>query len=71
MADGMIDEWMSLAKTLIVKYNDMAVKKQDENGKYLHTPGNAPVPVSRPGYPISYRRQIVKESGDFYKVPKE
>ena len=70
MAQGMISEWNDLAKLIIVKYNDMAVKQQDSNGKYLHTPGNAPRPVIRPGYPEAYRRKIVQESGDKYKMPQ-
>ena len=70
MAQGMISEWNDLAKLIIVKYNDMAVKQQDSNGKYLHTPGNAPRPVIRPGYPEAYRRKIVQESDDKYKMPQ-
>ena len=71
MAQGMMSEWNDLAKLIIVKYNDMAVKQQDANGKYLHTPGNAPRPVMRPGYPESFRRKIVQESGEKYKMPQQ
>ena len=39
IAQAMMSEWNQLAQTIIVKYNDMAVKKQDENGQYLKTPG--------------------------------
>ena len=64
----MMDRWMQLAQLIIVKYNDMAVKKVDDKGQYLKTPGGYQVPVSRPGYPERYRRAIVKESGDKYLI---
>lgn len=64
----MMDHWMQLAQLIIVKYNDMAVKKVDDKGQYLKTPGGYQVPVSRPGYPERYRRAIVKESGDKYLI---
>lgn len=69
MAGGMTDEWMQLAQLLIVKYNDMAVKVTNEDGTYKKTPGGAEVPVQRPGYPERYRREIVKQAGERYKVP--
>lgn len=64
----MMEEWMQLAQLIVVKYNDMAVKKVDKQGNYLKTPGGNQVPVNRPGYPESYRRAIVKESGDKYLI---
>ena len=69
MAGGMTDEWMQLAQRLIVKYNDMAVKAVDEEGRYKKTPGGVQVPVVRPGYPEAYRRQIVKQAGERYRTP--
>lgn len=69
MAGGMTDEWMQLAQLIIVKYNDMAVKKTNEDGTYQKTAGGAQVPVTRPGYPETYRRAIVKQAGDRYKFP--
>ena len=65
-AQAMMDELNQLAQTIVVKYNDMAVKKQDENGQYLKTPGGNQRPVSRPGYPEAFRRKIVNETGDKY-----
>lgn len=64
----MMDDWMQLAQLIVVKYNDMAVKKVDEQGNYLKTPGGNQVPVNRPGYPDRYRRAIVKEAGDRYQI---
>ena len=60
----MMQRWMELGKTLIVKYNDMAVKTLNPDGTYKKTKGGVQVGVQRPGYPESYRRKIVEETGD-------
>ena len=62
-ADEMLANWKRLATRIIVKYNDMAVKKE-KDGKLLQS-------VTRPGYPISFGRKLVKETGDWYTVPVE
>ena len=62
-ADEMLASWKRLATRIIVKYNDMAVKKE-KDGKLLQS-------VTRPGYPISFGRKLVKETGDWYAVPVE
>lgn len=67
-AQGMMDEWMQLAQRLIVKYNDMAEKAEDENGNYMLTPGGHPSKVIRSGFPDEYKRVILRETGDRYKV---
>ena len=69
-ASAMMDEWNQLAQLIIVKYNDMAVKRMDENGQYEKTPGGNPRPVLRPGYPDSFKREIIKQTGDRYKLPQ-
>ena len=70
IAGGMMDEWNQLAQLIIVKYNDMAVKRTDENGQYEKTPGGNPRPVLRPGYPERFKREIIKQAGTRYKVPQ-
>ena len=70
-ASAMLDEWNQLAQLIVVKYNDMAVKRMDENGLYEKTPGGNPRPVVRPGYPESFRRQIIKQAGSRYEIPME
>lgn len=62
-ADEMLASWKRLATRIIVKYNDMAVKKE-KDGKLLQS-------VNRPGYPASFGRKLVKETGDWYAVPVE
>lgn len=62
-ADEMLASWKRLATRIIVKYNDMAVKKE-KDGKLLQS-------VTRPGYPASFGRKLVKETDDWYAVPVE
>lgn len=69
-AGQMMDEWMMLAQYLLVKYNDMAEKATDEEGRWLKTPGGQPRPVRRPGYPEEWRRRIAAEEGTRYRLPK-
>ena len=69
-ASAMMDEWNQLAQLIIVKYNDMAVKRTDENGQYEKTPGGNPRPVLRPGYPESFKREIIKQASSRYQVPQ-
>ena len=65
---NMMDRWMQLAQLIVVKYNDMAQKKMDDNGQWLKTPGGNQVPVARPGYPERYKKAIVKETGEKYLI---
>ena len=69
-ASAMMDEWNQLAQLIIVKYNDMAVKRTDENGQYEKTPGGDPKPVLRPGYPENFKREIIKQASSRYQVPQ-
>ena len=69
VAGSMMDEWNQLAQLIIVKYNDMAVKRTDENGQYEKTPGGNPRPVLRPGYPERFKREIIKQTGTRYQLP--
>ncbi len=64
---GMLYEWMELGKRLMVKYLDGGVRPE-KDGQYERTPGGEGVPVQRPGYPDRYRREIVKETGDRFKM---
>ena len=69
IASAMMDEWNQLAQLIIVKYNDMSVKRMDENGQYEKTPGGNPRPVLRPGYPERFKREIIKQAGNRYQIP--
>lgn len=69
-AQQMIDRWRHLGTYLIVKYNDMAIKP-DEDGRFIRTETGLGATVERPGFPENVAREIVKSSGDRYAVPEE
>jgi dipeptidase len=62
-AQQMLARWQQLATYLIVKYNDMTVKPE-ENGHFKRTPEGLGATVVRPGYPETFRQRIAKETGD-------
>lgn len=69
-AQQMIDRWRQLGTYLIVKYNDMAIKP-DEDGRFIRTETGLGATVERLGFPENVAREIVKSSGDRYAVPEE
>lgn len=69
-AQQMIDRWRQIGTYLIVKYNDMAIKP-DEDGRFIRTETGLGATVERPGFPENVAREIVKSSGDRYAVPEE
>lgn len=69
-AQQMIDRWRQLGTYLIVKYNDMTIKP-DEDGRFIRTEIGLGATVERPGFPENVAREIVKSSGDRYAVPEE
>ena len=68
--DEMISRWQQLAFFLIVKYNDIVVKPTDENGSFLRTPDGNGARVVRPGYPDAYARDLLRQTGTKFRVPK-
>ena len=67
-ADAMLARWIKLGEYLIVKYNDMVVKPE-ENGVFKRTPDGIGAPVKNVGYPDATRERIIKETGTKYQVP--
>lgn len=57
LGNSVVKRWMKLGEFLLYKYLDGNVK--DEKGKVTH-----------PGYPKSWYRQIIDESGDHFKMKK-
>ena len=64
----MMNRWRQLFERLIVKYNDMT-EKPEENGLFKKTAGGEHVPGIRPGYPERFRRIIVEKTGNRYRKP--
>ena len=67
----MICRWQQLAFFLIVKYNDIVVKPTDENGTFLRTSHGLGARVQRPGFPESYAKDLIKQTGNKFLVPQE
>ena len=68
--EEMIARWRQLATYLIVKYNDMVVKKENADGSFMlskHGIGERPV---RPGYPNKYAKELIKQTGTKFEVVK-
>ena len=66
-ASTAVERWKKLGEYLIVRYNDGVVKRV-KNGK-LERPATGNVaPLDRPGYPEDFRNELVKKTGDRYKV---
>lgn len=70
-AQQMLARWQQLAFHLIVKYNDMIVKPEDDKGQFLRTKEGLGAKVQRPGYPESYARELIKQTGDKFACPDE
>ena len=69
-AQQMLARWKQLAVYLIVKYNDMTVKPE-ENGRFLRSKYGLGATPKRPGFPEVYSKKLVGQTGDFYAVPDD
>ena len=65
-----VDTWKKLGEYLIVKYNDGAVKKTNKDGSIMAPLTGHSAPLVRPGYPEEFLKELVKATGDRYKVIK-
>ena len=66
-ANQMMERWESLFRYLVVKHNDMVVKRE-KDGQFERTPDGYAAPTVRPGYPTEFGKRIVKETGNRYKM---
>lgn len=69
-AQQMLERWKELAFYLIVKYNDMAVKL-DQNGKFLRTKEGLGATVKRVGSAAAFQKKLAETTGDKFLVPTE
>ncbi len=67
-AEQMLARWKQLATYLIVKYNDMTSKPEDEHGRFLRTPNGLGATVKRPGYPQRFARELIRQTGSRYEL---
>ena len=68
-AQQMLARWKQLAVYLIVKFNDMAVKPE-ENGAFKRTSTGIGARVVRPGFPKPFAREYIRQTGDKYLSPE-
>jgi hypothetical protein len=66
----MIERWRQLAYFLIVKYNDMAIKPT-EGTQFKRSPYGRGARLMRPGYDKSFARELIRQTGDKFLVPKK
>lgn len=67
-AEYAFNTWKHLGEYLVVKYADGAIRKVDENGKFLRNEIGRPAGVDRPGYTEEYLKEYIKQTGERYKV---
>jgi dipeptidase len=63
MAQMTVNRWQKLSEFLLVKYLDGNMK-QEKDGELLRNPWGYPLPPKFPGYPDSFKEQILRETGD-------
>ena len=66
-AQAAVNSWKKLGEFLIVRYNDGVVKPV-KNGKIVRPATGNTAEVERPGYPDEFVKEIVKATGERYKV---
>ena len=64
-AQKMLERWQQLAFYLVVKYNDMAVKPE-ENGQFKRSKYGLGATVKRPGFPTPFARELIRQTGERY-----
>ncbi len=65
-----VEQWRNLSNYLLVKYLDSNVKQVDENGKFLRNPYGYPLKPQQPGYPDSWKKEVIEGTGDRFRRPE-
>jgi len=61
------DRWKKLGEFLLIKYMDGVVRKE-KDGNFLRNEYGGPESPNRVGYPKKFYREVIKETGNKYKV---
>ncbi|MDR2824373.1 MAG: C69 family dipeptidase [Prevotellaceae bacterium] len=69
-SEDLTNVWRALGEYLLVKYLDGNVKAE-ENGKFVQNEAKIPPRIIRPGYPVEFLREMVKEKPDLRVKSKE
>jgi dipeptidase len=67
-ANNTVETWRNLSNFLLVKYMDGNIK-QEKEGKFLENEYGYPLSPKQPGYPESYKKQVVEENGARFLIP--
>ena len=65
-----VEQWKKLGEFLMVKYCDGNIKKE-RHGRFIDNGWGVPEKIDYPGYSDWFYRQIVKATGDRYKLPAD
>ncbi|MFW6223031.1 MAG: dipeptidase [Bacteroidota bacterium] len=63
-----VKEWKQLGEYLLVKYIDGNIKKE-KNGVFERNPYGYPASPDQPGYPDSWKKRVIEDTGDKLLVP--
>jgi dipeptidase len=69
MANYTVQRWQELCNWLLVKYIDGNIKKETD-GKFNRNNWNFPVSPSQPGYPDSWKKTVIENTGEKLIVPE-
>jgi len=69
-ANSTVQRWQELCNWLLVKYIDGNIKKETD-GRFTRNPWGFPVSPSQPGYPDSWKKTVIDDTGDKLLVPEE
>ena len=64
-----VRRWKELDNYLLVKYLDSNVK-QEENGEFKRNGYGYPARPSQPGYPDSWKKAVIEQTGDKFRRPE-
>ncbi len=67
-AQNTFNEWKALSEYLLVKYMDGNIKNE-KDGKFAVTPEGYPVMPMQPGYPDSWKKSVIQDTGNKLLVP--
>ena len=68
-ATNTVNRWKALDNYLLVKYLDSNVK-QEENGEFKRNGHGYPVKPKQIGYPDSWKKKVIEETGDRFVRPE-
>jgi len=68
MANMTVEKWKELSNFLLVKFLDGNLK-QEKDGELLRNPWGYPEPPKFPGYPDSWKENVIEKTGEKFLLP--